>query len=277
MFKRYRPFFKAGSMDMMAFKFNIFSWLIVSALQVTCLVFLWIAVYKNSTNGMDSIINGFSFKDMITYLVMINIFTFVSFDGSTSWNINQEIKDGTIAMAFVKPISYRTRFIFTNLGVVSTMILMFGIPSFTIAYIVFYFMGYIEIVSIWSFLLYLVLFLISQLIATMLNDVLNYIFGILCFYTTAGFGLNTIRQVIVNFLSGTLIPLSFFPGIFERIVSLMPFAGMAQNPVLIMLMKVSYLDALKLIGLSFIWLLILELLAWLLFNHASKKVTVQGG
>ena len=124
---------------------------------------------------------------------------------------------------------------------------------------------------------FLVLFLISQLIATMLNDVLNYIFGILCFYTTAGFGLNTIRQVIVNFLSGTLIPLSFFPGIFERIVSLMPFAGMAQNPVLIMLMKVSYLDALKLIGLSFIWLLILELLAWLLFNHASKKVTVQGG
>ena len=66
MFKRYKPFFKAGSMDMMAFKFNIFSWLIVSALQVACLVFLWIAVYNNSTNGMDSIINGFTFKDMIT-------------------------------------------------------------------------------------------------------------------------------------------------------------------------------------------------------------------
>lgn len=277
MFKRYKPFFKAGSMDMMAFKFNIFSWLIVSALQVACLVFLWIAVYNNSTNGMDSIINGFTFKDMITYLVMINIFTFVSFDGNTSWAINQEIKDGTIAMAFVKPISYRKRFIFTNLGVVSTMILMFGIPSFTIAYIVFYFMGYIEIISVWSFLLYLFLFLIAQLIATMLNDVINYIFGILCFYTTAGFGLNTIRQVIVNFLSGTLIPLSFFPGIFERIVSLMPFAGMAQNPVLIMLMKVSYLDAFKLIGIGFIWLLILELFGWLLFNHASKKITVQGG
>ena len=277
MFKRYRPFFKAGSMDMMAFKFNIFSWLVVSALEVACLVFLWIAVYNNSTNGMDSIINGFTFKDMITYLVMINIFTFVSFDGNTSWTINQEIKDGTIAMAFVKPISYRKRFIFTNLGVVSTMILMFGIPSFTIAYIVFYFIGYIEIISVWSFLLYLFLFLIAQLIATMLNDVINYIFGILCFYTTAGFGLNTIRQVIVNFLSGTLIPLSFFPGVFEKIVSLMPFAGMAQNPVLIMLMKVSYLDALKLIGIGFIWLLILELFGWLLFNHASKKITVQGG
>ena len=277
MFKRYKPFFKAGSMDMMAFKFNIFSWLIVSALQVACLIFLWIAVFKNSINGMDSIINGFSFQEMITYLVFVNIFTFVSFDGNTSWTINQEIKDGTIAMSFVKPISYRKRFIATNLGVVSTMILLFGIPSFTIAYLIFYFLGYIQITSIWSFLLYLVLFLFSQLIATMLNDVINYIFGIFCFYTTAGFGLNSIRNVIISFLSGTLIPLSFFPKVFETIVSYMPFAGMAQNPVLILLMKVSYIDALKLIGLSVIWLVVLEVFASLLFKHASKKITVQGG
>ena len=139
MFRRYKPFFKAGAMDLMAFKFNIFSWLIVSALQVSCLVFLWIAVYRNSIDGMDSIINGFSFKEMITYLVMVNIFTFVCFDGNTSWTINQEIRDGTIAMAFVKPISYRARFIFSNLGSVATMVLMFGLPSFTVAYIVFYF------------------------------------------------------------------------------------------------------------------------------------------
>ena len=226
---------------------------------------------------MDSIINGFSFQEMITYLVFVNIFTFVSFDGNTSWTINQEIKDGTIAMAFVKPISYRKRFIATNLGVVSTMILLFGIPSFTIAYLIFYFLGYIQITSIWSFLLYLVMFLFSQLIATMLNDVINYIFGIFCFYTTAGFGLNSIRNVIISFLSGTLIPLSFFPKVFETIVSYMPFAGMAQNPVLILLMKVSYVDALKLIGLSVIWLVILEVFASLLFKRASKKITVQGG
>ena len=42
-------------------------------------------------------------------------------------------------------------------------------------------------------------------------------------------------------------------------------------------MKVSYFDALKLIGLSVIWLVILEVFASLLFKHASKKITVQGG
>ena len=121
MFKRYLPFFKAGAMDLVAFKFNIFSWLLVTSLQVVCIIFLWIAVYASSEFGMNSIINGFKFEEMITYLVMINIFSFVVFDGSTSYNINQEIKDGTIAMAFVKPISYRLRFVATNLGVISTM------------------------------------------------------------------------------------------------------------------------------------------------------------
>ena len=84
-------------------------------------------------------------------------------------------------------------------------------------------------------------------------------------------------MVVVNFLSGTYVPIAFFPGIFKTIASYLPFAGMAQNPILILLMKVDYITALKYIGLSAIWVVILELFAKLLFTHASKKVTVQGG
>ena len=61
MFKRYKPFFRAGAMDMMAFKFNLFTWLIVTVFEVAVIVFLWIAVYRNSIDGFDSVINGFSF------------------------------------------------------------------------------------------------------------------------------------------------------------------------------------------------------------------------
>lgn len=52
---------------------------------------------------------------------------------------------------------------------------------------------------------------------------------------------------------------------------------MGQNPVLIFLMKISTLDSLKYIGISILWLILLEMLAALLFKHASKKITVQGG
>ena len=127
------------------------------------------------------------------------------------------------------------------------------------------------------FLIHLLLFLIAALLASMLNDVFSYIFGVLCFYTSAGWGLNQLKEVLMRFLSGSLIPLSFMPGIMQNIIKYSPFAGLAQNPVLIMLMKVDVLESLSMIGLSFGWLIILELFAHFLFSNASKKITVHGG
>lgn len=275
MLKKYLPFFRAGAMDLLAFKFVVISWGIVSIFQVACTIFLWTSVYQNSP---DAVINGFTIHEMITFQIFINIYTFVTFDNQTSDTINHEIKDGTIAMSFVKPISYRLRFVATNLGNVAILMLVFGVPFLSLAYIVLGLLGFISInVSIWFFLLYIFLFFVAQLLAVLLNDAICYIFGILCFYTTAGFGLNQIKMVVINFLSGTYVPISFFPGIFKTIAYYLPFAGMAQNPILILLMKVDYIEALKCIALSLIWVILLELFGKMLFNHASKKVTIQGG
>ena len=277
MFKRYRPFFRAGAMETLSYKFNIFGWLIVSSLQVVCIFFLWIGVYQSSAEGANTVINGFTLKDMLVYTAFVNVFNFVSFPGNTMYSVVNDITKGTIALSFVKPISYRVRFIFTNLGALVMNMVLLGVPAFTILYLVFALIGYIRIASAWIFLLHLLLFLIALLLASMLYDCLDYICGILCFYTTAGWGMNNMKSVIIGFLSGTLIPLSFFPGVFKQIVSYSPFAGMSQNPVLIFIFKMDTVAALGSIGLSFAWLCALELLAWLIFRQASKKVTVQGG
>ncbi len=274
MIKKYRPFFRASAMDLMAFKMALFTWLIVTVFQVACTIFLWYSVYQNS---LDAVIQGFTMKEMIVYQVYINLFTFVTFDNMTANTIFDEIKDGTIAMSFVKPISYRLRFVATNLGSFTMLALLFGLPCFTIAIAVFYAIGYIQITSAWMFILYLLLFFIAQVLATLLNDIINYIFGIFGFYTMAGFGLNQIKTVVISFLAGSFLPLSFFPGVFKNIVNYLPFAGMAQNPVLILLGKVDVVTALTKIGLSIGWLILLEFLGFLLFRQASKKVTVQGG
>lgn len=274
MLKRYRPFYKASQMDYLAYKGAIFTWLIVSILQVACTIFLWFTVYQNA---QGEIMQGFTMKEMIVYQVFINIFTFVTFDGTTSNTIQSEIRDGSIAMSFIKPISYRVRFMATNFGSFSMAILLFGLPCFTISYLIFYFIGYIQVASIWMFLLHLVLFFVAQVLATMINDCIQYIFGILCFYTEASFGLEQIRSVVVSFLSGTLLPLSFFPSVFSTILNYLPFAGMAQNPILILLGKYDVVTSFIKIGLSLGWLMVMEAGAHLLFQHASKKVTVQGG
>ena len=121
------------------------------------------------------------------------------------------------------------------------------------------------------------LFLLSGLCASLLNDVISYIFGVLCFYTTSAWGLNSLKETLVSFLSGTLLPLAFFPAGLRDVLSWMPFAGMSQNPVLILMMKYDLAASLRCVALSAAWIVVLELFAKLLFSHAVRKVTVQGG
>ena len=264
-------------METLAYKFNILGWLVVSALQVACVFFLWIGVYNNAEAGADAVINGFTLKDMLVYVAFVNVFNFVTFAGNTMYSVVQDIQQGTIAMSFVKPISYRVRFMFNTLGSLFIQMVLLGLPAFTLMYVIFGVLGYIQITSVWLFLLHLVLFFVAQILATLLYDCLEYICGVLCFYTTAAWGMDQIKTTIITFLSGTLIPLSFFPSGFGEILKYSPFAGLSQNPVLILTMKMDTLSALSCVGVSLAWLLVLEGVAWLIFHRASKKVTVQGG
>ena len=111
----------------------------------------------------------------------------------------------------------------------------------------------------------------------MLNDAISYIFGVLCFYTSSGWGLNSLKETLISFLSGTLLPLAFFPTVMRDVMNWMPFAGMSQNPVLILMMKYNLTESLRAVALSAVWIVLLELFAKLLFSHAIRKVTVQGG
>lgn len=277
MLRKYRPFFRASSMDTMAYRFNILMWVVVTIFEVACLIFLWLAVYQSSEGGIDAVINGFTYKEMIVYVVLTTIFGFVTFGSETLWNINWDIKKGTIGNFVIKPISYRGKFVASNLGNFATMVTMFGLPLYVIAIGVLAGIGFLPIPSAWDFIAHIGLFAVSGLLACLLNDAIAYIFGVLCFYTSSGWGLNQLKTTLVSFLSGALLPLAFFPAVFRDIVGYMPFAGMSQNPILILMMKYDYLEALKVIGIALAWLVVLELIAKLLFNHAIKKVTVQGG
>ena len=277
MLKKYKPFLRAAAMDMMAYKFNILVWVIVTIFQVACLVFLWLAVYRSSEGGIDASINGFTYKEMIVYVVLTTIFGFVTFNNDTMWYINQDIRKGTLGNYVIKPISYRGKFVASNLGAFLMMAVVFGLPLYAIALGVFIGIGFLPIISVWTFIAHIGLFLIAALVACLLNDTISYIAGILCFYTTSAWGLNSMKTTVISFLSGTLLPIAFFPPVFRDIVTYMPFAGMSQNPILILMMKYDYFESLKVIAIALAWLVVLELLAKLLFNHAIKKVTVQGG
>ncbi|MCR4711601.1 MAG: ABC-2 family transporter protein [Clostridia bacterium] len=277
MLKKYKPFLRAGAIDTTAYRFNILIWAAITVCEVACLVFLWLAVYRSSEGGMDSSIHGFTFREMIAYVVLTTIFNFVTFNNDTLWNINNDIRKGTVGNYLIKPISYRGKFAATSLGNLLTMTLMFGLPFYTAALVILSSLGFLPDLSFPAFLAHLGLFLLAGLCASLLNDTISYIFGVLCFYTSAGWGLNSLKTTLISFLSGTLLPLAFFPAGLREVLNWMPFAGMSQNPVLILMMKYDLAGSLRAVGLTAAWIVALELLAKLLFSRAVRKVTVQGG
>ncbi len=214
---------------------------------------------------------------MIAYVVLTTVFRFVTYNNDTLWNINTDIKKGTVGNYLIKPISYRGKFAATSLGALLMMTLMFGLPLYTAALVTLGVLGFLPGLTFPAFFAHLGLFLLAGLCASLLNDTIAYIFGVLCFYTTSGWGLNSLKTTIISFLSGTLLPIAFFPAGLREVVSWMPFAGMSQNPVLILMMKYDLTESLRCIAVSAAWIILLELFAKLLFSHAVRKVTVQGG
>ena len=277
MLKKYKPFLRAGAIDTMAYRFNILIWAAITVCEVACMVFLWLAVYRSSEGGIDAEIHGFTFREMIAYVVLTTVFNFVTFNNDTLWNINTDIKKGTVGNYLIKPISYRGKFAATSLGSLLMMTLMFGLPLYTAALVTLGVLGFLPGLTFPTFFAHLGLFLSAGLCASLLNDTIAYIFGILCFYTASGWGLNSLKTTIISFLSGTLLPIAFFPAGLRDVVSWMPFAGMSQNPVLILMMKYDLAESLRCIAVSAAWIILLELFAKLLFLHAVRKVTVQGG
>ena len=199
--RKYKPFIRASAIDVMAYRFNILIWVIVTILEVACLIFLWFAVYQSNPSGMDASINGFTYKEMISYVVLTTVFGFVTFNNDTLWYINKDIKEGTIGNYVIKPISYRGRFVASNLGALLTMTLVFGTPLYCASLGALIGIGFLPVPSILTFIIHFLLFIISGVLASLLNDVISYIFGIFCFYTSAAWGLNALKTTIISFLS----------------------------------------------------------------------------
>ena len=55
--KLYLPFSKAGIKIELSYKAQIVMWIIISFIQIFFVLFLYQAIYRNSENGMGSVIN----------------------------------------------------------------------------------------------------------------------------------------------------------------------------------------------------------------------------
>lgn len=273
--KLYLPFSKAGIKIELSYKAQIVMWIVISFIQIFFVLFLYQAIYRNSPEGMNAVINGFTFYDMVLYMITSFFFSFVMGAGDTSYDIWTDIKEGTIANTLTKPVSYRLRHLFTYFGVLVFDYIVIIIPFLTIVYAVFIALGLYQITA-GQFILNVLFFVIFSILAGFINNAVSYFVGMLVFFTTHLFGLNMARNALQSFLGGQMVPLAYM-GSLGVAFSFTPFAFMNSVPVLTIMGKLDTTSILMYIGIALLWIAIIEFVNHKIFSHALKKITVQGG
>ena len=109
---KYIPFFKVGVHQSIAYKTNWLFIIVGNILNCFVSFYLWKAIFDS--NKSKSFL-GFSLEEMIVY-IFVTFITKTMIGSDVTDEIGQEIKDGSIAIRLLKPISYNTTFIYKEIG-----------------------------------------------------------------------------------------------------------------------------------------------------------------
>jgi len=226
--------------------------------------FLWRSIYQ----GRETL-KGLTFNQTFLYITVASAL-FVMLKTWTDWEISFQITEGSIIMSLIKPVNFQLMMMSQSVGFSIGNMLAISLPS--ILFLIFVFK--IPITTGIGFLF----FPLALLFSFILNTTIDYIIGLTSFYTESIWGISATKEIIITFLSGTLIPLQFFPEFAQNILKFLPFQAMYHLPLMMLTTPTEpALTYLSMLGVQLFWVVLIMALAHLFYNRAIKVLRVSGG
>jgi ABC-2 type transport system permease protein len=244
------------------YRMEVFTEIGSLVLRVYILRSLWTALYSQNFAPINLPLHS-----MITYATVAMLMSLIlEVDGTRL--IREKVREGTIATDLMKPISLP--FYFFSDGIGQTLLhALLVIPSLFCALL----LVHIDAPPPATFAAFLVAFAIGYCV----NFFLNFLMNSIAFWTLETFAMQLIVRWVSDLLSGQIIPLTFFPGIFGRILFALPFAAIYSTPLLIYVGIIPPSQWMASFAVQLVWLGVFAALSSLVWNAASRKVVIQGG
>ncbi|WP_053365285.1 ABC transporter permease [Bacillus sp. FJAT-27245] len=249
---------------MLAYRTNYYTGILIYSINIGAYYFLWSAIYS----GKESI-QGLSVTQMTTYVAiawMARAFYFNNLDREMAL----EIMEGKVAIELIRPYSYLGMKTMQGLGEGIFRLLFFSVPGMVIVSLIFP-VKLIWDPAVWG------LFAISIFFSFLINTQINLLTGITTFFLYNNAGLIRAKRVVIDLFSGLLLPMSFFPGWAQEIMKYLPFQGISYIPSMIVTKGFSHGQALEAILQQAVWVLILLVPIFILWQLAKKQLVIQGG
>lgn len=262
--KAYIYIAKTRIQAMMAYRFDVWTFMIMQCLLMIAVGFFWRAVY-----GDTELSHGVSASTMITYTVISTLMGSLYYMGVED-RIHDAVKTGSIATDMIKPINLFSLYLAEDIGNIAFNFFTSTIPLFLAGLFVF---GLPTAASE----LHFVLFLISFILGYGINWAFSATFALISFAAIDMGPAFSIKYHFVNMMSGAIIPLWFFPDWLQTGLYCLPFVYMFQEPLSIYIGKYEIGECFAKLGIQAIWLIVLTAVFIFAQKRATRRVLVQGG
>jgi ABC-2 type transport system permease protein len=230
--------------------------------RVYLLRMLWTALYAQNAAPA-----GVPLHAILTYSTVALLMSLVlEVDGTRM--IREKIRDGTIATDLMKPISLPLYFFSDGFGQTlfhGLLIVPALLPALLLVRI-----DVPEPAVLGAFTL-------SFALGYGVNFLLNFLMNAIAFWTLETFAIQLMVRWISDLLSGQIVPLIFFPGIWQQLLLGLPFAAIYSTPLLIYVGTIGPGQYAVVLLLQTVWLIVFAAAAAVMWRAARQRVVVQGG
>lgn len=208
----------------------------------------------------------------VTYLWLGRVFTQMLSPYPTI-GISQMILNGQIACEILRPIS---TYFFLFLKILAERIssATFSFPFIIMISTIMPGKYRLSLPTSWE---YFLLFLVSITVSLFLITAFEMSMEVGSFYSTSFHGISTAMSQLFYILSGSTIPLVFFPEWAQKILHVLPFASILDTPFSIYLGQESFNSIVIMLLKQVLWTVMIILLGCVLMHSAMKKIEINGG
>ncbi len=263
---KYAKCFCIGVKAAIEYRINILFSVAGAVSPVIIQTVLWIALYGNSANAT---LFGFSFEQMVAYTVigqLVNRLMRTGFE----YELNNDIKSGSLDRYLVKPLGYFGFRLFSFLGDKLVQSLFIGTLLAAGVAVLSLTLGFpLSALNV-------LLFLAAIIFAFVLNFLIFWCVGLAGFWLTdIGFLFEAARIVIIT-LAGGIFPIAVFGAEAEKILLMLPFRFTIQFPSEILCGRITMAQALDSYALASLWILILTLTSQFLWLRGLRRFAAVG-
>ena len=230
------------------------------------LAYILLAVYERA-----DVIGGYDVRDAIAYVwISQALLTVVGIFGPGWYELARRVQTGDVATDLQRPLDVQRALLDQDLGRAGYQVLWRAVPQFLVGALLFE-------ITIPDDAARWLLFLLSVVLAVLVGFGIRFLVNLTSFWLLDYRG-PVLLMIAVNLvLSGSVIPLSFFPEPLDSIVRALPFASMLQAPIDIYVGAPLGGSIAGVLALQASWALALLTAGRLALTAGTRKLVVQGG